>query len=533
MSSFNLAELFESVAATVPDRCAIASPERRLTYRQLDERASRLANHLSAHGIGALDHVGLYLLNGTEYLEAMLAAFKLRAVPININYRYVERELEHLFDDAELTALIFDASFAERVESVAPAIATLRHTLVVRGEAPGVVGYESALAGAAPYRQLEGRSGDDLYIAYTGGTTGMPKGVMWRHEDLFFAALGRGDPLLDKGPIISPDELPGRIPDFPIAQLCAPPLMHVSAHWGAFNTLFGGGKVVLLGPGRFDGDEVWHTVKSEGVNALTVVGDAMARPLLDTLAVSPEGTYDTSSLLVFASGGAILSAATKSQIADVLPNVMVIDAFGSSETGIAGSRSAGASEGGQGARFIVDENTSVLGDDLRPVLPGSGQIGRLARRGYVPLGYFKDETKTKATFVTVDGQRWVLPGDMATVDADGSVVVLGRGSGTINTGGEKVFPEEVEAVLKSHSSVFDVLVVGIPDERWGERVAAVAQLRPGTDLTLEDLNAHARTGMAGYKIPRALFVVDEVRRGANGKPDYPWAKRLSAERAGV
>jgi acyl-CoA synthetase (AMP-forming)/AMP-acid ligase II len=533
MSSFNLAELFESVAATVPDRCAIASPGRRLTYRQLDERASRLANHLSARGIGARDHVGLYLLNGTEYLEAMLAAFKLRAVPININYRYIERELEHLFDDAELAALIFDASFAERVASVAPAVSTLRHLLVVGGGVAGVEGYEPSLAAASPHGHLEGRSGDDLYIAYTGGTTGMPKGVMWRHEDLFFAALGRGDPLLDKGPIASPDELPGRIPDFPLAQLCAPPLMHVSAHWGAFNTLFGGGKVVLLEPGRFDGDEVWRTVKSEGVNALTVVGDAMARPLLDTLASAPPGTYDTSTLLVFASGGAILSAATKSQIADVLPNVIVIDAFGSSETGIAGSRSAGASDGGNGARFTVDESTSVLDDDLRPVPPGSGRIGRLARRGHVPLGYFKDETKTKATFVTVDGQRWVLPGDMATVDADGSVVVLGRGSGTINTGGEKVFPEEVEAVLKSHSSVFDVLVVGIPDDRWGERVAAVAQLRPGTALTLEDLSAHARTGMAGYKVPRQLFVVDEVRRGANGKPDYPWAKRLAAELAGV
>jgi acyl-CoA synthetase (AMP-forming)/AMP-acid ligase II len=274
-------------------------------------------------------------------------------------------------------------------------------------------------------------------------------------------------------------------------------------------------------------------VKSEGANALTVVGDAMARPLLDILASVPQGTYETSTLIVFASGGAILSGATKSQIAEVLPNVIVIDAFGSSETGIAGSRSAGAGEGGKGARFIVDELTSVLDDDLRPVSPGSGQIGRLARRGHVPIGYFKDETKTKATFVNVDGQRWVLPGDMATVDADGSVVVLGRGSGTINTGGEKVFPEEVEAVLKSHSSVFDVLVVGIPDDRWGERVAAVAQLRPGTDLNLEDLSAHARTGMAGYKVPRQLFVVDEVRRGANGKPDYPWAKRLAAERAGV
>lgn len=311
--------------------------------------------------------------------------------------------------------------------------------------------------------------------------------------------------------------------------------MHVSAHWGAFNTFFGGGTVVLLGAGAFDGDEVWRAVAASGVNVLTVVGDAMARPVLDALAANRDG-YDTSLLFAFASGGAILSAATKKRIADLLPNVLVIDAFGSSETGLAGSRSTGADDTGSGARFVVDDRTAVLDEALRPVVPGSGQIGRLARRGHVPLGYHKDANKTASTFVTVDGVRWVLPGDMATVDLDGTVELLGRGSGSINTGGEKVFPEEVEAVLKNHPAVLDVLVVGVPDDRWGERVTAVAQLRPGSTLTVDELADVAAAGLARYKLPRQLFVVDEVRRGANGKPDYGWAKahaRAAAEAAEV
>jgi acyl-CoA synthetase (AMP-forming)/AMP-acid ligase II len=530
MSSFNLAELFESIVDKVGDRVAIASPGRRLTYAELDERATRLAHHLASQGIGDGDHVGLQLLNGSEYLEGMLAAFKLRAVPVNINHRYVERELVHLFDDADLVALVVHGAFTERVANVVSSIPSLRHVVVVddgTSVAAGLdaVDYEDALAAASPVRDFEDRSGDDRYIAYTGGTTGMPKGVVWRHEDLFFAALGSGDPTLDKGPITDPAELPGRLPDFPMTQLCAPPLMHVSAHWGAFNTFFGGGKVVLLGPGRLNGDEVWRTVAAEGVNVLTVVGDAMARPVLDALAADP--SHDTSSLFALASGGAILSPATKAQIAELLPHALVVDAFGSSETGLAGSRASGADDTTGAARFLVDERTKVLDDDLRPVVPGSGVVGRLARRGHVPLGYHKDETKTGAAFVTLDGERWVLPGDMATVDEDGTVVLLGRGSGSINTGGEKVFPEEVEGVLKGHPAVFDVLVVGLPDERWGETVVAVVALRPGHDLTLDELAAHGREGLAGYKLPRKLVVVDEVPRATNGKPDYARARELA------
>jgi acyl-CoA synthetase (AMP-forming)/AMP-acid ligase II len=312
-----------------------------------------------------------------------------------------------------------------------------------------------------------------------------------------------------------------------MTQLCAPPLMHVSAHWGAFNTFYGGGKVVLLGPGRLDGDEVWKAVEQEGVNVLTVVGDAMARPVLDALAAHP--TYDTSMLFAFASGGALLSPATKAQVGELLPNAMVIDAFGSSETGLAGSKATGADDTGSAARFTVDERTTVLDDELQPVVPGSGTIGRLARRGHVPLGYYKDETKTAAAFVTIGAERWVLPGDMATVEADGTVVLLGRGSSSINTGGEKVFPEEVEGVLKGHPAVFDVLVVGVPDDRWGETVTAVVAVRDGHTLTLESLGEVARDELAGYKLPRRLVVVDTVPRAVNGKPDYQQARQIAVD----
>ena len=521
--SYNLSELFERVVDAVPDRDAVASPGRHLTYAHLDERANRLAHHLETAGVGAGDHIGLQLLNGTEYLEGMLAAFKLRAVPINVNYRYVERELHHLFDDADLVAVLFSRQFGPRVATVAARLPELHHLVVVEDDTDepipdGAVAYEAALAPASPERGFTERSSDDVFCAYTGGTTGMPKGVLWRHEDIFFAALGGGDPTLDKGPLQDPDDLPGRIPDFPLVQLCAPPLMHVSASWGAFNSFFGGGKVVLLAPGRFDPVEAWEAVERERVTVVTVVGDAMARPLLDALAAEPD-RFDVSSLFVFASGGAILSPAIKAEIGRLLPDVIVIDSFGSSETGVAGSRSAGAE------RFTVDANTAVLDDSLQPVAPGSGAVGRLARRGHVPLGYYKDEAKTRATFVEADGVRWVLPGDMATVEEDGTVVLLGRGSGSINTGGEKVFPEEVEAVLKGHPAIYDALVVGVPDDRWGERVAAVVQTRSGTDVTIDDVQAHARAELAGYKVPRDLVLVDEIQRGPNGKPDYGWAKQ--------
>ncbi len=529
--TFNLADLFELVADTIAEREAMVAGANRLTYGDLEERANRLAHHLLAAGVQAGDHVGLQLLNGSEYVEGMLAAFKIRAVPINVNYRYVDAELAHLFDDADLVAVVHHRQFSPRVAAVAPGLPLLHSLIVVEDGSdepspPGAVGYEDAVAAASPIRDFGPRSGDDIYCAYTGGTTGLPKGVLWRQEDIFFAAMGGGDPLQSGDFITRPDELVDRLPDQGMVTLATPPLMHVSAHWLAFALLFGGGRLVVTPQGRFDPETIWSLIADEKVNVLVIVGDAMARPLADAF-----GQRDTSSLIVIGSGGAILSPSTKQMLSSLVPNALIVDGFGASETGTVGSRSSlpGSADDDDLPRFTLNEQTSVLDDELRPVAPGSDTIGRLARRGHIPLGYYKDKAKTANTFVEVEGVRWVLPGDMAKVDDDGTVVLLGRGSVSINTGGEKVYPEEVESVLKSHPAVFDAVVVGVSDERWGERVVAVVQSRPGERPTLEDIQSYARNKMAGYKVPRQVVLVDEVVRSPSGKADYRWARDLASQ----
>jgi acyl-CoA synthetase (AMP-forming)/AMP-acid ligase II len=530
---FNLADLFESVADTVGEREVIVSPNRRLTYRELDSRANALANALTGLGVAAGDHIGLQLLNGSEYLEGMLAAFKISAVPVNVNFRYVEGELRHLYDDADLVAVIHHAQFAERVATAAEGLDKLQHLIVVDdGTGAPNADYETLLADA-PHTRPDGsrRTGDDLYIAYTGGTTGLPKGVLWRQEDIFFAAMGGGDPFQSGNFVTTPQELVERIPEIGATILTTPPLMHVSAQWGVFHSMFGGGRIVFPPHGAFDPDTIWSLVAAEGVNVLTIVGDAMALPLADALekAAAAGTPYDTSSLLAIGSGGAVLSTTAKGRLASLVPNVMVVDGFGSSETGIVGSKLHTAGDESTAPKFTVNAQTNVLDESGKPVQPGSGQVGRLARKGHVPLGYYKDEVKTKATFVEVDGDRWVLPGDNAMVEADGTVVLLGRGSTSINTGGEKVYPEEVETALMTSPDVADVIVVGLPDERWGQRVVAVVRPAPGTTPALETLREHARTSLAGYKLPRELILVDSVERTPAGKADYKWAKATAEQ----
>ncbi len=539
MPGFNLADLFEHVVDAAGEREALVTPDRRLTYRELDERASRLANHLLHAGIGPGDHIGLQLGRGAEYLEAMVAAFKVRAVPININSQYVESELRPLYADADLVALVYQRQYARRVADACGGLELLRHLLVVEDGsddpvAPGSIPYEQALA-AAPARRPDGqqRSGDDRYIAYTGGTTGPPKGVVWRHEDIFFAAMGGGDTFLSGQVLTDPADIATRLLDPGAVYLMTPPLIHVSAHWGAFQAMFGGGKLVFAPPGRFDPGAVLRLVAQERVNILVIVGDAMARPILDAVeSAAAAGTpHDLSSLFVIGSGGAVLSLSTKQRLARNLPGVIVVDGLGASEAGVLGSRSTtGTSQPAQGSRFTVGSDTIVLGDDGNPVRPGSGRVGRIARRGHLPLGYYKDETKTAATFVTHAGERWVLPGDMATVDEDGAVVLIGRGALSINTGGEKVYPEEVEGVLKDHPDVDDAVVVGLPDERFGERVVAVVRPRAGSAPTVDALREFARPHLAGYKLPRQVVLVDEIPRTPAAKPDYPWARREAATR---
>ena len=525
--TYNLADLFESVVDTVPEREAIAAGERRLSYAQLDERANRLAHHLAAQSVGAGDHVGLMLVNGTEYLEGMLAAYKMRAVPINVNYRYVAAELRHLFDDADLAALVLHRRFAPSVAAAARDLPRLRHFAVVEDGSRAAIelkdgcDYEAALATASPKREFGPRSSDDLYIVYTGGTTGLPKGVVWRHEDIFFAAMGGGDPVQMGRVIHAPDELPSRVLEQPIVALPAAPFMHAAAQWLAFHELFAGGTLVLTPGGAFEPDAIWDLIEREKVNLLVIVGDAMAVPLVDALAARRERS-DVSSLVAIASGGALFSPATKERIAALLPGKLVIDGLGSSETGQLGRTTASQSK-----QFRVNDETAVLDDALRPIVPGSGQAGRLARRGHVPLGYYKDPAKSAATFLEVDGERWALPGDIAIVEADGTIQLLGRGSLSINSGGEKIYPEEVEAALKAHPNVVDAVVVGVPDPRWGERVVAVVQPRTTGALDFEDVRHHCRARLASYKVPRDLVCVDEVMRSPAGKADYRWARDVA------
>jgi fatty-acyl-CoA synthase len=522
--SYQLADLFEAVADTVPERPALVAGDRRLTYRELDERATRFASHLAGLDLAPGTKVGIYAWNRAEWLEAMLGCFKARVVPINVNYRYVADELAYLLGNADVEVLVFERGFADLVAGLGSELPLLRHRVVLedgtRGDAGDAAPYEEALAAASPERRAEGRSPDDLYILYTGGTTGMPKGVMWRHEDIFFAAMGGNG--FGQGPVRSPAEVLERIApeDGRMVTLVAPPMMHGAAQWVTFITLFGGGQVVLHTGRRFDAHEVWRLVEQERCTSITLVGDAMARPLAEALDEDP-GRYDTSSVFSVGSGGAIFSAAVKDQLRAHLPDAFMIDSFGASETG-AGSSQLDPTAG---PRFPVNDWTTVLDDDLRPVAPGSGVVGRLARRGHVPVGYHKDEAKTAATFLTdADGVRWAVPGDHGTIDADGMISLLGRGSGCINSGGEKIYPEEVEAVLKAHPDVFDAVVVGVPDERFTERVAAIVQPRPGRAPGLEELAAHCRRSIAGYKVPRQLHLVDAIGRTPSGKADHRWAK---------
>jgi len=524
---FNVADLLERVADTVPDHLALVCDRRRLTYAELDARANRLAHVLAAHGVGAGDHVALYLYNSTEYLEGMLAAFKLRAVPINVNYRYVEDELRYLLDDADAVAVVFHREFEVKLAAISSSLPALRTFVAVDDDSPPAAtalepdDYERALAAASPARDFAARTGDDLYLLYTGGTTGMPKGVMWRHVDLFFGAMaGAGG---GGAPIRTPEEIAERCrePRTRCVPIC--PFIHGTAHWMAFSTLFLGGTVIIPSEHRLDPLALWQLVEREQANFIVIVGDAFARPLLDALN-SPVGhALDVSCLHVMLSGGAILSPSLKRAFVERLPALLVVDGYGASETGGQGQSVVVA--GGDvpsSPRFRVGDDTQVLGPDLRPV--GVGVVGRLARRGHIPLGYYKDDAKTATTFPVVDGVRWAVPGDHAVVETDGSITLLGRGSVSINTGGEKVYPEEVESVLKSHADVFDALVVGIPDERWGERVVAIVQPRAGAMPSLGVLQQHSRSQLAGYKIPRHVVHVDAIERSPAGKPNYTWAK---------
>ncbi|HVB45343.1 MAG TPA: AMP-binding protein [Streptosporangiaceae bacterium] len=530
----NLADLCAAVAAATPDRCALVCDGQRLSYAELTARSEQVAQHLIAAGVRPDETVGLYLPNSAAYAEAMLGCMVARAIPVNINYRYTGPELAHLFGNANLAALIVDAQYAELAAEVAPSCPGLRHVLVVGGDhgGPGsaafpgsvtVTDYHTAVDAMPAVRPDLDRSGDDKLIIYTGGTTGLPKGVLWRHEDFFVSALAGGNHYGE--PRRSVEEVVAAAVQTPeMGYLLAVPLMHGSGTYTIFTAFLMASKVVITR--KFDAAKVVRLMQTEQIALVAVVGDAMARPIADEIAAHPD-QYDLSAWLVLGSGGALLSQSVREQLVSVRPGLFVTDRFGSSETGTDGQIER--DQGGQ-PRLIAPWNVRVLGDDLRPA--GPGEIGRIAKSGHVPLGYYGDEAATAATFPVIDGERWALLGDLALVEDDGSIVVLGRGATCINTGGEKVFPEEVEQALKSHPAVLDVLVVGVPDTRYGERVAAVVQRRAGAEAAdAEVLREHCRASVAGYKVPARVEFVPEVARSPSGKPDYRWARGVLAGNA--
>ncbi|MDP9092355.1 MAG: acyl-CoA synthetase [Actinomycetota bacterium] len=528
--ALNIADLFEHAADLFPERLAVACGDGERSYAQLEERANRLAHHLAAHGVGAGSHVGLCTRNSIEAIETMLAVYKLRAALININYRYTSAEIQYVLDNADVVALVHDRQFAEQVGEALPGSAQVKHVVVVDdGSDVAFTGveFEQALAEGAAERDFDERSPDDLYILYTGGTTGQPKGVLWRHEDVWRTLGGginfvTGEPLADEFAQAEAGKITGGM-----VRLCLAPLIHGNAQWAALMALFGGDTVVLLP--QFDPHEVWRTVARRKVNVIVLIGDAMARPMIEAFA---EGEYDISSVFAVSSSAALFSQSVKNQYVAAMPAHSVLtDSIGSSETGFMGMGMVNKDSdvGIGGPRVSVNPHTIVIDSDNKPIPAGSAQIGRLARGGYIPLGYYKDPEKTAQLFVEVDGVRYTVPGDFARHEADGTITLLGRGNTCVNTGGEKVFPEEVESALMSHPDVFDVLVVGVPDDRLGQRVAAVIELRPGTAPTFEQLSNHARRQIAGYKVPKSIWFVEKVHRLATGKADYRWANMYATE----
>ena len=532
--ALNIADLAEHAIDAVPDRVALISGGEQLTYAQLEERANRLAHYLVDHGVRKDDKVGLYCRNRIEIVIAMLGIVKAGAILVNVNFRYVEGELRYLFDNSDMVALVHERQYADRVTNVLADTPDVTTILVVEDGSDldyqryGGVEFYAALEQGSPERDFGSRSADDVYLLYTGGTTGFPKGVMWRHEDIYRVLFGgtdfaTGEPIADEY-----DLAKQAAANPPMIRLPIPPMIHGATQSATWMSLFSG-QTVVLAP-EFNADEVWRMIHEHKVNLLFFTGDAMARPLLDALlAHQVKGTeYDLSSLFLLASTAALFSTSIKEKFLELLPDRIITDSIGSSETGFGGTSivAKGQSHTG-GPRVTIDKNTAVLDEDGNPVVPGSGVRGIIAKRGHIPSGYFKDEKKSAETFQTINGVRYAIPGDYAQVEEDGSVTMLGRGSVSINSGGEKIYPEEVEAALKGHPGVFDALVVGVPDPRFGQHVAAVVHPREGARPTLAELDAFVRSEIAGYKVPRSLWYVAEVKRSPAGKPDYRWAKDVT------
>ncbi|OBG93237.1 acyl-CoA synthetase [Mycobacterium sp. E3251] len=531
--ALNIADLAEHAIDAVPDRVALICGDEKLTYAQLEEKANRLAHYLIDQGVKKDDKVGLYCRNRIEIVIAMLGIVKAGAIIVNVNYRYVEGELRYLFDNSDMVALVHERQYSDRVANVLPDTPNVKTILVVEDGSDndyqryGGVEFYTAIAQGSPERDFGERSADDIYLLYTGGTTGFPKGVMWRHEDVYRVLLGGTDFATGEFVEGEYDLAKGAAANPPMINYPVPPMIHGATQSATWRSIFSG-QTTVLAP-EFNAEEVWRTIHEHKVNMLFFTGDAMARPLLDAL--DKKNDYDLSSLFMLGSTAALFSPSIKERLLELLPNRIITDSIGSSETGFGGtSIVAKGAPHSSGPRVTIDHRTVVLDEDGNEVKPGSGVRGFIAKKGNIPVGYYKDEKKTAETFKTINGVRYAIPGDWALVEEDGTVTMLGRGSVSINSGGEKIYPEEVEAALKGHPDVFDALVVGVPDPRYGQHVAAVVQPRTGARPSLAELDRFVRSDIAGYKVPRSLWLVDEVKRSPAGKPDYRWAKEQTEAR---
>jgi acyl-CoA synthetase (AMP-forming)/AMP-acid ligase II len=538
-SMFNLGAVNEAIAAAFPDKEAIVFRDRRLTFGQLNDRTRRLANYLVSRGLGVRtprsalkpwesgqDQLALYLFNGNEYLEGMIGAYKARVAPFNVNYRYVEEELVYLLNNARSRAIIYHSNFAPRVAAVRASVPSLEVFIQVADDSgnallPGAVDYETVLRQSSPDLPKTEPSPDDLYILYTGGTTGMPKGVLWRQADILVAALaGRA---ADGTILQTLDAYVQRAKNVSMKMFPAAPYMHGAGHWIALTALHQGNTVFIQSDvERLDPADILSLIDREKINFLQIVGDAFARPIVDAIR---NGEYDLSSLGVILSGGAPLNASIKAEILELVPHVMIIDGLGSSEAGGQGSQISNKATGASTGKFVPGPDNVVVDEALTKVLaPGHDGMGWWAKRGFVPLGYLDDAAKTERTFVMIDGTRFSVPGDRARHLADGTIELHGRDSVTINSGGEKIFAEEVEHALKHHPAVYDAVVAGRPSERWGQEVVAVVQLRSGARVTDAELSAECAKHIARYKLPKAYVFRDAIVRSPSGKADYRWAK---------
>jgi acyl-CoA synthetase (AMP-forming)/AMP-acid ligase II len=538
-TQFTVPAVAQAVAAAIGDRELLIQGAKRYSYAQAIERSNRLAAYLHSRGLGChtersalaghevgQDLLGIYAYNGNEFVEALLGTFQARVAPFNVNFRYVKSELQYLLADSGATALIYHAAFAPRVAEVLPDLPQLRVPIQIADDSGndllyGAVDYESVIASSSPAPPVQ-HSPDDLYVLYTGGTTGMPKGVLWRQHDIFMTSFG-GRNLMTGEPAGSVDEIVARVAESPGTKLMIlPPLIHGAAQWSVMTALTTGQSVVFPSVvGHLDAEDVVRTVERERVSVVTVVGDAMARPLVDAI---EKGIADVSSLAVVANGGALLTPFVKQRLIEALPHAVVVDGVGSSETGsqMHHMSTSGAVSTGT---FNAGPDTFVAADDLATILqPGHDGMGWLAQRGYVPLGYKGDAAKTAVTFPVIDGVRYAVPGDRARHRADGSIELLGRDSVTINSGGEKIFVEEVETAIASHPAVADVVVAGRPSERWGQEVVAVVALAEGARVNAHELVAHAAQSLARYKLPKAIVFRTVIERSPSGKADYRWAR---------